>query len=570
MQLNRLVASLMGVAGACVVGVPAKAAQLQSWQFDASQNRLSFTTNSSVQPRAVLLANPNRLVVELPGIGVEEAPISEFVGGSVQTVRVEQTDDQATRMVLELSPSYPITSRQIQVWGVTSQQWVVQLPDASAKGQVASPLPPEIRPHSPTRPPGVPAVPTLGTGVRLPALGPSKPEQTASSPAPQPEQPDSKQINTAYAPQAGTQLQGVVATPNGFFIQTNGSAPQVQVYRVRDRNQSRQLVLDVINAQLTGAPSTQPLPTPQYGVNAWSLTQFGTSPPAVRIILTLDANAPDWQVTPIRQGGIVLLPMGATPAQPPTAAPAVAQAVPAARPVTLPPISTPPASTPAPPPSGRAFPPNSAPPNPTPLTLPPIGNPVPQNQPVTNRPIPQGQLVVVLDPGHGGADPGAVGIGGIQEKQIVMAITQQVAAALRTQGVAVVLTRQGDEEIDLQPRVDTAEAANARLFVSIHANAISLDRPEVNGVETYYYSDMGARFAEVLHRRVVSLTSMIDRGTRQSRFYVLRRTSMPAVLIETGFVTGAIDAPQLSNPTWQARMGSAIAQGILDYLYQGQ
>lgn len=570
MQLNRLVASLMGVAGACVVGVPAKAAQLQSWQFDASQNRLTFTTNSSVQPRAMLLANPHRLVVELPGISVEEAPISEFVGGSVHAVRVEQTDDQATRMVLELSPSYPITPQQIQVWGVTSQQWVVQLPDAASGGQVASPFPPEIRPYSPTRPPGVPAVPTLGTGVRLPALGPGssgpgKPENASGSAAaiPSSEPPQAKQVDTAYAAPASTQLQGVIATPNGFFIQTNGSAPQVQVYRVRDRNSARQLVLDVINAQLTASPSAQPLPAPQYGVSAWSLTQFGTSPPAVRIILTLDASAPDWQVTPIRQGGIVLLPVGSTPTQAPPAAPAVAQAAPAARPVTLPPVATPVVNPVSP--SGRAFPPN-----PTPPTLPPVGNPTPQSQPVLNQPIPQGQLVVVLDPGHGGPDPGAVGIGGIQEKQIVMAITQQVAAALRAQGVAVVLTRQGDQEVDLQPRVDIAEAANARVFVSIHANAISMDRPEVNGVETYYYSDMGARLAEVLHRRVLSLTGMADRGTRQSRFYVLRRTSMPAVLIETGFVTGAVDAPQLANPAWQARMGNAIAQGILEYLYQGR
>jgi N-acetylmuramoyl-L-alanine amidase len=161
-----------------------------------------------------------------------------------------------------------------------------------------------------------------------------------------------------------------------------------------------------------------------------------------------------------------------------------------------------------------------------------------------------------------------VGIGGLQEKQVVMAVTRHAAAFLQTQGITVVLTRQGDEEVDLQPRVDIAEQANATVFVSIHANAISMDRPEVNGVETYYYSEMGERLATILHNRVMGLMDMTDRGTRQARFYVLRRTSMPAVLIETGFVTGAIDAPKLWDPNWQARMGQAIAEGILEYLRQ--
>ncbi|MBD0335812.1 MAG: N-acetylmuramoyl-L-alanine amidase [Cyanobacteria bacterium Co-bin13] len=409
-------------------------------------------------------------------------------------------------------------------------------------------------------------------GVYLPQFGPLASAQIGSQLGPQndpqagsftgflketavpPATAQPKQTETAYVPAASTQLQSVVTTPNGFFIQTGGSAPQVQVYRVRDRNQSRQLVVDVLNAQLASTLSGQPLPSNQYGVSAWSLTQFGTTPPAVRIILSLDANAPDWQVTPIRQGGIVLLPAGAAPGQ----AVAPPQSAPSARPITLPPIGP---ATPAIPPVGRP-----APSNPQPLTLPPINSPTPGQPP---RAIPQGQTVVVLDPGHGGADPGAVGIGGLQEKQVVMAVTQQVAAALQAQGIAVVLTRRGDEEIDLQPRVDMAEQVNASLFVSIHANAISMDRPEVNGLETYYYSDMGARFAQVLHPRVISLTGMGDRGTRQARFYVLRRTSMPAVLIETGFVTGAVDAPQLANPSWQARMGRAIAEGILEYVRQG-
>lgn len=555
----------MGLAGACVVGVPAKAAQLQSWQFDTSQNRLTFKTDSSVQPRARLLSNPNRLIVELPGIGFDQATANQVVGGIVRAVRVEQADEQTTRMVLELSPDYSLTSRQIQVWGITSQQWVVQLPDASDQpGTALTPLPPILRTAA-TAKPAIPLVPVKGPSLQLPQFGPERDEEAKDKKPVEPPSPspEAKQVTTAYVLPAATQLQNVITTPNGFFIQTAGAVPQVQVYRVRDRNQSRQLVVDVLNAQVTNSFQSEGLPRSQYGVNGWSLTQFSTTPPAVRIVLALEDGAPEWEVTPIRQGGIVLLPVGAANAA--SISPTIQTGIPttsqSSRPVSLPTLNTPP-------PQGQPIV-RPISPAPTPATPPPIGNPFPQMQPVRNQPIPQGQTVVVLDPGHGGADPGAVGIGGLQEKLVVTAVTQYVAAALRSQGIAVLLTRQGDEEVDLQPRVEIAENANASLFVSIHANAISMDRPEVNGLETYYYSDMGERFAEVLHRRVISLTGMEDRGTRQARFFVLRRTSMPAVLVETGYVTGAIDAPKLSDPNWQARMGNAIAAGVLDYLRQG-
>jgi N-acetylmuramoyl-L-alanine amidase len=178
-------------------------------------------------------------------------------------------------------------------------------------------------------------------------------------------------------------------------------------------------------------------------------------------------------------------------------------------------------------------------------------------------------VVIMLDPGHGGADPGAIGIGGLQEKGVVLAVTQQVAAILRQQGLTVQMTRQGDQTLDLQPRVDRAEAARANLFVSIHANAVNMQRPEVNGLETYYFSDSSLGLARVIHQRVLGSLRMNDRGVKQARFFVLRRTSMPSVLIELGFVTGATDAPNLRNPQWQTQMAQAIAQGILDYLRTG-
>uniref|UniRef100_A0ACD5GSS4 N-acetylmuramoyl-L-alanine amidase family protein n=1 Tax=Desertifilum tharense IPPAS B-1220 TaxID=1781255 RepID=A0ACD5GSS4_9CYAN len=181
--------------------------------------------------------------------------------------------------------------------------------------------------------------------------------------------------------------------------------------------------------------------------------------------------------------------------------------------------------------------------------------------------MPNSRVVVVVDPGHGGRDPGAVGIGGLQEKVVVMDISQQVAAILQQNGIQAVLTRTSDVEIDLEPRVRMARQMNATLFVSIHANAISMSRPDVNGLETYYYQS-GLGLARTIHNSILQSTGMPDRGVRQARFYVLRQTSMPAVLVETGFVTGREDAARLANPAFRRQMAEAIARGIIQYIQQ--
>ncbi len=177
----------------------------------------------------------------------------------------------------------------------------------------------------------------------------------------------------------------------------------------------------------------------------------------------------------------------------------------------------------------------------------------------------QGQLTVVLDPGHGGGDPGAVGIGGLREKDINLIISRRIQTALEAQGITVLMTRADDREVELQPRVDFSDRADADIFVSIHANAISMSRPDVNGLETYYYSS-GQRLAQTIHDSVLQRTDLRDRGVRTARFYVLVRTSMPAVLVETGFVTGREDAARFRDPQALDAIADAIAAGILQYL----
>ena len=193
------------------------------------------------------------------------------------------------------------------------------------------------------------------------------------------------------------------------------------------------------------------------------------------------------------------------------------------------------------------------------------GTPVP---PVRQPDVGDRQLTVVLDPGHGGRDPGAVGIQGLREVDVVNEIVPQVQAILERQGVRVVLTRTDNRTLDLEPRVQLAERVNARVFVSIHANAISLSRPDVNGIETFHASAAGRILAIALQDSLIEATGSPSRGVKSARFYVIRRTSMPAALVEVGFVTGADDAPRLRDANYRSLLAQAIARGILQYIQQ--
>ena len=179
-----------------------------------------------------------------------------------------------------------------------------------------------------------------------------------------------------------------------------------------------------------------------------------------------------------------------------------------------------------------------------------------------------GRFRVVIDPGHGGPDPGAVGVGRLRETDVVLDISLQVARLLKKKGVKVNLTRNSEVDLDLPPRVAIANRLGASAFVSIHANASRNRRRDVNGIETFYFSGSeGARLANKIQQQVLSVSpGTPDRGVRRGRFFVIRRTNMPAVLVETGFVTGYLDAPRLGTETHRRKLAFAIATGILKYL----
>lgn len=204
----------------------------------------------------------------------------------------------------------------------------------------------------------------------------------------------------------------------------------------------------------------------------------------------------------------------------------------------------------------------SRPPSPSPSPNRPSPQPSAPS-PVGDLPrIPSGRVVIVIDPGHGGSDPGAVGIGGIEEEDVVLDISLQVSSLLERQGAEVVMTRTSSRTVELAPRVALAERSGADYFVSIHANAATVN---ANGVETFYFSS-GAGLAQSIQDSIIDSTGMTDRGIKQARFYVLTQTSMPSVLVEVGFLTGNRDVTLLSNSRFRTQMAEAIARGILNYV----
>lgn len=576
----------------------AEAARLQSWRFDASENRLYITTDGGVQPKAQLIFNPTRLVIDLPGTSLGRPSVSQTLSGAIESVRIGQFDDETTRIVVQLKDGFTLDPQQVKFRSISPSEWTVDLPNPVSGGS-----------QNPS---------SGGEGERLSAES-SVPESR---------------------PVEATVVQNVQVTGDGFLIRTAGGRPQINFQQSRAGDIA---TLDIEGATLApDLSSQQPQTNGKHGVDKIEIRQLPTEPPITRVTLRMKNSNTQWRASLSNSGGIVLLPAGSSqPAIPRrlTVDPPVRQAqgnlariqsiglnnsgnqlvVRTDRQVSY---------TSGWDQSSRAYwiriasslltgqipqldadspvsftasqedaetvviwvQPRSGVevgrvtrPNPQLLSLQlrrsvsiqPSFSRSPSIQPLPRRTLGSGELpqvsngrsVVVIDPGHGGRDPGAVGIGGIQEKEIVLDISFQVARLLEQQGVQTVMSRTDDSEIDLEPRVSLAERINATLFVSIHANAINMSRPDISGIETYYF-DSGLDLARTIHASILEGTGATDRRVRQARFYVLRKTSMPSVLLEVGFVTGAEDAARLSDPAYRSQMAASIARGILLYLQQ--
>lgn len=178
-----------------------------------------------------------------------------------------------------------------------------------------------------------------------------------------------------------------------------------------------------------------------------------------------------------------------------------------------------------------------------------------------------GEFLVVLDPGHGGNDPGAV-TGKALEKDITLSIALLVQKQLAEQeGVTVVMTREEDVYPSLTDRTDLANQEKADLYVSIHANALE-NNDSYAGIYTFYHPDKPSdkAVAKTIQSAIITATGGIDRGVCSENYAVLRETDMPAVLIETGFMTCPEELDMLLNADYQKLLAQGIAQGILTCL----
>ncbi len=210
---------------------------------------------------------------------------------------------------------------------------------------------------------------------------------------------------------------------------------------------------------------------------------------------------------------------------------------------------------------------------------------------------------IVIDPGHGGQDPGAVGSGTLQEKSIVLNISEKLRQILMSRGYTVLMTRENNRFISLKDRTKFATRHKADLFLSIHANGSK--SPQTEGIETYYLnvsstdeiseqiaarenansgysiqelesllkgliqeskSEDSKRLATEVQHRLVQATGAVDRGVKYARFVVLIGTNVPSILVEAGFVSNPTEARKLATPAYQHKIATAIAEGVDSFL----
>ncbi len=169
--------------------------------------------------------------------------------------------------------------------------------------------------------------------------------------------------------------------------------------------------------------------------------------------------------------------------------------------------------------------------------------------------------LVVIDPGHGGADRGTFW-NGLSEKALTLDVANRVETILRDHGVTTVMTRRTDKSVSLDDRALMANRFPDSLLVSIHFNANRITG--ITGYETFYRSDSGKRIAESIQKALAKSVPGNNRGVTNMDFAVLTRTKGLAVLIECGFISNVKEARRCGDPDHRQKLAEAIAKGILE------
>ncbi|MFO0140138.1 MAG: N-acetylmuramoyl-L-alanine amidase, partial [Aphanizomenon sp.] len=547
MKLQWLIPATFGTV--IMLSSPTLAAKLESWRFDRYQNLLEINTNSPVKPEAQLIFNPTRLVIDLPGVKLGRSQLPQQIGGGIREIRVGQFDEQKTRIVLELNPGYNLDPQQIKFLGKSPNRWTVQLPKLVTDSSLSTTnnttsnnnnynlanIDPQLKPEfSPiaNNSKGTTQIEKLQitgdgffirtnggnpqtriirsqdkTTIFLDILGATVlPSLTQGDLAVNKYGVDSigfTQLQTTPTSvritlkvnenspdwQVTSSSSGLVVLPskrivnapeNENFppIRTNNSSPAtIQSVELTDNGTQLLIRADQVISATTGwdrssglfritianAKLANEVQKPTLDPNSSILKlRLQSQPPNTVVILIQPASGVTLSV--LNQEGDKFLALKL-------------QRYRQIRPiVNLPPLSPPKQS------------------------LPDLNSSQPQTRP--RRPVRQGKIVVIIDPGHGGKDPGAIGIGGVQEKNIILPIGKRIAEILERNGIQVIMTRDSDYFVTLPGRVTIAEQANASVFVSIHANSAGENRPEVSGLETYHY-DTGLTLARIVHSKIL-------------------------------------------------------------------
>lgn len=175
------------------------------------------------------------------------------------------------------------------------------------------------------------------------------------------------------------------------------------------------------------------------------------------------------------------------------------------------------------------------------------------------------EAVIVIDPGHGGNDPGTRSQDGIKEKNMTLKMANNIAAKLRSAGAKVILTRTKDEYISLKSRADQSYNDKADAFISIHFDSSEDDDPSVSGQTTYYYHNRDKKLATSINKAVGSKLPIANRGARIGDFYVLRENTQPAVLLELGYLSSKKDEKHITSSEYRDETADAILDGLSNY-----
>ena len=611
---------LSGFIGAFLFCSPARAGKIVSWEFESQDRSLVFTTDEGVQPEAQLLSNPTRLVIDLPGTTLGRETVKETYEGSIKGFRIGQPEPNTSRIVVELAPGYSLDSDDIEFEGVSPTEWEVKFsePEISriniADNSDAETLElPQV--ELPTSLPGledadVPAATSVASSPHIRATkngffvdidgnrqikidserngdridfvleGITLPDELVSqavavnqygvSTIEFDQKSDSEALMSLAVEEGSPDWLATFSRIKGLLLVPKGKLPtSTTVAASPDATESESMgettpddsavgeeinLIDEIELaddeelviyadnELAAVASRSSNGIYQVTIDNAELSEDFKGP-------QLEAGSPISQLKVRQEDSRVVIEvttrlryhLGKISAEDNAVALPIEVGV-------------------------APLPQTDAP------LLPPRFSKAPKNRPFPSNPVTPAKSDrprIVIDPGHGGHDPGTIGIGGFREKDVVLPISFDVVEILRKQDIEVIMTRDTDNFISLEGRTDMANRIDADLFVSIHANAINLSRPDVNGLETYYYkSKQGRRLAEIIHWSILNGVNIDNRGIRQARFFVLRHSAMPAVLVEVGFLTGAIDSARLKDPDHRRQMAEAIARGIIEYIKQ--